>query len=170
MKVFWLRINCSQKKSYFANWCPKGKNRTFKVNFLRQIWSSDSFWIFFSLKNRNIGAHFLLLTFLMTSIFKSLYFPRWRPIFDSSPLLQFSKFNNFIWLIFLILYPSLENSSTSIAIVGKDYYIDGQNTQMIFLFKMTTGGGKKAPQITPWRWIFWTMIFYNLKKFTLRSI
>jgi hypothetical protein len=40
----------------------------------------------------------------------------------------------------------------------KDYYIDGQNTQM------------KAPQITPRWWIFWTMIFYNPKKFTSRSI
>ena len=37
-------------------------------------------------------------------------------------------------------------------------------------FKITTGGGKKAPQITPRGWIFWTMIFYNLKKFTSRSI
>ena len=27
----------------------------------------------------------------------------------------------------------------------KDYYIDGQNTQLIFFEKMSTGGGKKAP-------------------------
>ena len=26
---------------------------------------------------------------------------------------------------------------------GKDYYIDGQNTQLIFLEKESTGGGKK---------------------------
>ena len=32
---------------------------------------------------------------------------------------------------------------------GRDYYIDGQNTQRIFFEKMTTGGGKKAPQFTP---------------------
>ena len=31
---------------------------------------------------------------------------------------------------------------------AKDYYIDGRNTQPIFIFKMTTGGGKMAPQIT----------------------
>ena len=47
-------------------------------------------------------------------------------------------------------------------------YIDGQNTQLIFL--ITNGGGKNAQQITSWGWIFWTMIFYNLKKFTSRSI
>ena len=39
-----------------------------------------------------------------------------------------------------------------------------------FFEKMTNGGGKKIPQITPQGWIFWTMIFYNLKKFTSRSI
>ena len=27
----------------------------------------------------------------------------------------------------------------------KDYYIDGQNTQLIFFEKMSTGGGKRAP-------------------------
>ena len=31
----------------------------------------------------------------------------------------------------------------------KDYYIDGQNTQLIFFEKMSSGGGKKDPQITP---------------------
>ena len=35
---------------------------TFKVNFLYQK-LSESFSIFFSLKNINLGAHFLLLTF-----------------------------------------------------------------------------------------------------------
>ena len=54
--------------------------------------------------------------------------------------------------------------------LAKDYYIDGQNTQLIFFEKNTTGGGKKAPQITSRGWIFWTTIFYNIKKFTSRSI
>ena len=45
--------------------------------------------------------HFMLLTlkmfhFLITSIFKSLYFLKWCPIFVTSPLNQFSKFNNFL--------------------------------------------------------------------------
>ena len=52
----------------------------------------------------------------------------------------------------------------------KDYFIDGQHSADFFFEKMTTGGGKKATLITPQGWIFWTMIFYNLKKFTSRSI
>ena len=52
----------------------------------------------------------------------------------------------------------------------KDYYIDGQNTQLIFLEKIQLWEGKRPPQITHRGWIFWTMIFYNLEKFTLRSI
>ena len=31
----------------------------------------------------------------------------------------------------------------------KDYYIDGQNTQLILFEKMTTEGGKKAPKLHP---------------------
>ena len=50
------------------------------------------FLIFYSLKNINLGAHFLI-----SSIFKSLYFLKWCPILDSLPLLQLSKFNNFLW-------------------------------------------------------------------------
>ena len=65
---------------------------------------------------------------------------------------------------------SSSSCSDSSIHTGKNYHIDGQNTQLIFFEKMTTGGGKKARQITPQGWIFWTMIFYNLKKFTSRSI
>ena len=60
------------------------------------------FLIFFSLKNTNLGAHFLLLTFLITSIFKSLYFLKWCPILDISPLHQYSKFNNFLWVYWFL--------------------------------------------------------------------
>ena len=35
---------------------------------------------------------------LITWIFQSLYFLKWCPIFDTSPIYQFSKFNNFIWV------------------------------------------------------------------------
>ena len=38
-----------------------------------------------------------------------------------------------------------------------------------FLKKCPLREGNKAPNYTP-GWIFWTMIFYNLKKFTSRSI
>jgi hypothetical protein len=30
---------------------------------------------------------------------------------------------------------------------AKDYFIDGQNTQLIFFEKISTGGGKLGPQI-----------------------
>ena len=60
----------------FENWVkgevskvPKsGQILTFKVNFLYQK-LSESFSIFFSLKNINLGAHFLLLTFFDNIIF-----------------------------------------------------------------------------------------------------
>ena len=61
----------TQKKlSNFENWvsgevsksAKSPKLLTFKVNFLYQK-LSESFSIFFSLKNINLGAHFLLLTF-----------------------------------------------------------------------------------------------------------
>ena len=38
-----------------------------------------------------------------------------------------------------------EISESADMYLGKDYYIDGQNTQLIFLFKMTSGEGKKPP-------------------------
>jgi hypothetical protein len=34
-------------------------------------------------------------------------------------------------------------------ILTKDYYIDGQNTQLICFEKMSTGGGKRAPKLHP---------------------
>ena len=51
----------------------------------------------------NSGAHFLI-----TSIFKSLYLLKWYPIFDTSPLTPFSKFNNFLWVC-LFLGKNLSN-------------------------------------------------------------
>ena len=61
------------------------------------------FFIFFSLKNANLGVHFF-----MSLIFRLLYFLKWFPIFDSSLPLQFSKRNIFIWLQ-LILANNLSN-------------------------------------------------------------
>ena len=52
---------------------------------------------FFSLKNINLGAHFLLFTFFDNINLWINLFLKWCPIFDSSPLHQFSKFNNFLW-------------------------------------------------------------------------
>ena len=39
---------------------------------------------------------------LSKSIFKSLYFLKWCPIFDTSPLTQFSKFNNSLWVCWFL--------------------------------------------------------------------
>ena len=50
----------------------------------------------------------------------------------------------------------------------KDYYIDGRNTHLISLEKMSTGVGKKAPPNYTPGWIFWTMIFYDLKKIHIK--
>ena len=39
---------------------------------------------------------------MIASIFKSLYFLKWCPIFDTSPLIQFSKFNKFLWVCWFL--------------------------------------------------------------------
>jgi hypothetical protein len=56
----------------------------------------------FVLKNINSGAHFLLLTYFESINFRSLYFLKWCPICDTSPLTQFSKFNNFFWVCWFL--------------------------------------------------------------------
>jgi hypothetical protein len=48
----------------------------------------QNFLIFFFIKEYEFRSTF----------FELLYFLKWCPCFDSSPLIQFSKFNNFIWL------------------------------------------------------------------------
>ena len=61
-------------------------------------------------------------TFLLRSIFKSFYFLKWCPIFDTSPLTWFSKFNNVLWVCWFLdknlsnFVPPFENSTTRIAI------------------------------------------------------
>ena len=71
LERFLLKNQHTQRKLLnFENWVngevsksAKSPNLlTFKVNFLYQK-LSESFSIFFSLKNINLGAHFLLLTF-----------------------------------------------------------------------------------------------------------
>ena len=91
----------STKLERFLTWNQhtqrKCKSLTFNFQCQRL---SESFSIFFWLKNINL-AHFLLLT-LITSILKSLYFLKWCPNFDTCPLTQFSKFNNFLWVCWFI--------------------------------------------------------------------
>ena len=53
----------------------------------------------------SVSAHFFSwknIVFWITSIFKSLYFLKWCPIFETYPLHQFSKFNNFLWICWFL--------------------------------------------------------------------
>ena len=60
------------------------------------------FLIFFSLKNTNLGANFLLLTFFDRINFEIFLLLKWCPFFDSSPLVQNSKFNHFLWVCWFL--------------------------------------------------------------------
>ena len=82
----------------FKNWCSGEVSKRAKIWLSKSIFNVKNHrnlsQFFFWLKNTKLGAHFLILTFFDNINFKSLYFLKWCPIFDSSPLLQFSKFNN----------------------------------------------------------------------------
>ena len=88
----------------------KCQSLTFKVNFFM----SKIIWIF------HILEHFFIDIF-DNSNFKITLLLKWCPIFDSSPLHQFSKFNNCLWLswakICLMLYPHTWNSIIVIVIM-----------------------------------------------------
>ena len=60
----------------------------------------QTFLIFFSLKNTNLGAHFLFFKFFDTINFEITLLLKWFPIFDSSPLN--AKFNNFLWVCWFL--------------------------------------------------------------------
>ena len=79
----------------------KCHNLTFKVNSMCHK-LLESFSIFFSLKNINLGAHFLLLTFFDNIKIEWLLFLKCHLFFDTSPLNQFSKFNNFLWVCWFL--------------------------------------------------------------------
>ena len=100
---------------------------TFKVNlYVKNYPNLSQFFFIGEYQFRStffvidIFWHFLLLTFI--DIFKSLYFLKWCPIFDTSPLTQFSKLNNFLWVCWFLgknlfdFVPPLENFTTYIAI------------------------------------------------------
>ena len=76
-----------------------------KFDFQSQFYMSkiiSIFLNFFSLKNINLGAHFLLLTLFDNFKIERLLFLKWLLIFDTSPLTQFSKFNNFLWVCWFL--------------------------------------------------------------------
>ena len=65
---------------------------TFKVNFLYQK-LSESFSIFFSLKNINLGTHFLLLTFFDNFNFESTLFSKMIGHFLTEVIQVFNPFH-----------------------------------------------------------------------------
>ena len=99
----WRNLICPIFCFQISSWGCKCEKWTFKVNFLCQK-SSETFSIFFSLKNTNLETHFLLLTFFEL---------KWCPIFDSSPLIQNSKFNNFL-LVCWFLCKNLSNFASPV--------------------------------------------------------
>ena len=83
----------------FENWCSGKLSKSAKIRLSKSIFYVKNHWnlsqFFLSLKNTNLRAHW---HFLIMSIFKTLYFLKWGPISDSSPLHQFAKFKTFLWL------------------------------------------------------------------------
>ena len=75
----------------FANWGGVKKPKSDIQSQFSTLKIIRIFLIFFFIEEYEFRAHFLLLIFFITSIFKSLYFRKWCSIFDSSSLLQFSK-------------------------------------------------------------------------------
>ena len=57
---------------------------------------AELFWFFIIEAYKFRSTFFVIDIFWYASTFKSLYFLKWRPIFDSSPLPQFLKFDNFL--------------------------------------------------------------------------
>ena len=91
---------------------------TFIVNFRWQKLSKS--FSFFSLRNINLEAHFLLLTFFDNINFWITLLSKVKIQFWTPPhyITQFSKFNNFPWLCWFLgknlsnFYPPFENSTT----------------------------------------------------------
>ena len=85
---FCLKINLPKRDYWILRIGVMGRcHKVPKFDFQSQFSMSKIIGIFL-----NLGAH------LIISIFKSLHFLKWSPIFDTSPLHQFSKFNNFLWV------------------------------------------------------------------------
>ena len=82
LERFWLKVNCSQMN--LENWSSGELSKSaFKVNFSLSK-SSESFWFHFFIETYEFRSTFLGTdNFLITLIFKSLYFLKWCQIFDS---------------------------------------------------------------------------------------
>ena len=87
-KDFCLKINIPKGNYWNLKIGVNGKvSKSAEIQLSK---SSESFSIFIFIEEYQFRSTFLLLTFLIASIFKSLYFPKWWPIFNTSLLHQFS--------------------------------------------------------------------------------
>ena len=101
LPTYKLQTNFFLKKIVRGNIRSKLSNPKVPISYFQGQFSMSKiiriFLISFSLKNINSGAHFF-----KASIFKSLYFLKWCPILDTSPLTQFSNINNFLWVCWFL--------------------------------------------------------------------
>ena len=84
----------------FANWCNGEVSQSAKIWLSKSVFNvknHPNLADFFFIEEYECRVTFLLLAFCITLIFKWFYFLIWCLIFDSSPLVQFSKFNHFLW-------------------------------------------------------------------------
>ena len=104
-----------------------------KLSVSAKIWLSKSISYvknhsnhsqFYSWKNTNLGAYFLLLTFFDEINFQITLLLKWCPISDGSLFIQNSKFNNYLWVCWFLcnnlsafLEPPRENFPTRTAIM-----------------------------------------------------
>ena len=125
---FWPRIICSQMKLHgFESPSVDSLSKSAKFGLSKWIFYvknhpnlSD---FFFSLKNKNLGAHFLLLTFFDKMNFQITLFTKMMPYFwqlaiskTENSIISFRYADSYA-KIFLILYPPLVNFTTRIAII-----------------------------------------------------
>ena len=90
----------------FENWCNKEVSKSAKILLSKLI--------FYGKNHRNLSQFFFhwripiyaqifcYWQFLITSFLKINLLLKWCPIFDSSPLHQFSKFRNFLWVCWFL--------------------------------------------------------------------
>ena len=94
-KGFWLKINCSQTKSLnFANRCNGEVSKSAKIWLSKSIFyikNHPNLSDFFSLKNKNLEAHYMLLTFFDNINFYITLFSKMMPKFwqlATTPILK----------------------------------------------------------------------------------
>ena len=134
----------------------------------RENFSSLSYkkylWFFF-ICSRMDGKfpHYNLQNFLSTDNFEFLGWVFWALY---APIFIILEYCSTAISFFFVL---MNNLYQLVLTHGQALLLDS-DLAPLFQFKRTSWGLLLGTQITPRGWIFWTMIFYNLKKFTSRSI